>query len=900
MRIHFDRLSLRAKLALGFGAITCLICLGSIAVTGGGGQGASAVERYFESDARVADLGADSVAAMERARRYEKEFLLHARAAGREETAAAAAAQVAAQLETVRRHMASIRQLGGDPRNAETARAIETSTRLFEHSFMRVAHLHRRLASLSAGSPERRKALAEMQGSSNDYQTAADDIDAGLQQMRAHSGQALEHARTAARGAGAWPVWALAAAWGLSMLLALFLARLVMRGVKGVVDEGVRFAGRLAARDWSARVSVPRGRDEFAALATALNDMAGEMQGAHERELKRTAELERANRGLRVLFRCNEALVRASSEPQLLDAICRHLVEEGGYSFAWVGLPCQDELGTIRPAATAGDAALRGKLRFHCGSDTGQRGLAGNAIVREQQVLARAQYGMPAELGYTCGLALPLLHRGEALGALTLYSNDAAAFDGADIKLLRDLADDLAHGVAAMRDTVRRRLAEQAQDHQSRHDAVTCLPNRALFNERLQQATVHAARAGRRVAVLVLGLDRYREVRNRLGQEAGNALLKHVAGAMQSTLRGCDTVARLQGDEFAVVVSGLAATEDAMVVAAKLLAAAQKPLVVAEGVVSTTASVGISVHMCDGADPASLLCCANAAMVSAQAMGGNRMRYYAPEMNERASQLLALEADLRRGIENREMCVYYQPRAVLATGEIASAEALLRWRHPVRGMMAPAEFLPLAESSGLIVPLGVWVLREVCRQQRAWIDAGRAPAVVAVKLSPRQFREEGLATEIRQALSDYRLEPGRIELEITEATVMDKLDDAIARLRALQDIGVRLSLDDFGVGHSSLSRLRDLPVDSLKLDQSFVRNLTTDPADAAICQSIIDMAHHLHLTVIAEGVETQADAEHLRRAGCDEMQGHYLAHPQPAKEFARMLDRRGAPAVLCS
>lgn len=900
MRIHFDRLSLRAKLALGLGATICLVGLSHLAATAGGSRGVSAVEHYFNTDDRIADLGADSLAAMERARRYEKEFLLHARDAGREAAGAAAAAQLVAQLEAVRRHMASIRLLGGDPRNGEAARAIETSTRLYEHSFMRVVHLQRRLASLPGGSPEHRRVLADIMGSSNDYQTAVDDIDAELQQMRAQSGRELEHARAAVRGAGSSEVLFIAAAWVLGALLAVAIVRLLMRGVKGSVDDGVRFAGRLAARDWSARMPVPQGRNEFAALANALNAMASEMQDAHGRELKRTAELERANRSLRVLFRCNEALVRAPSEPQLLDAVCRHLMEEGGYPFAWIGLPCQDDLGTIRPAAMAGDGSQRGKLRFRCGRDAGLRGLAGNAIVREQQVLARAKYGVPVELGYACGLALPLVYRGEVLGALTLYSNDAAAFDGAEVKLLQDMADDLAHGMAALRDTVRRRLAEQALDYQARHDPVTCLPNRALFNERLQQASIHAARSGRRVAVLVLGLDCYRDVKRRQGHDAGNTLLKHVAGAMQSVLRGCDTVARLQGDEFAVLLSGLAASEDAMVVAAKLLAAVQKPLATAGALVSTTASIGIGVHMRDGADAATLLCCANAAMVSAQAMGGNRMRYYAPEMNERASQLLALEADLKRGIEHREMCVYYQPRAALKTGEIVAAEALVRWRHPVRGMLAPGEFIALAERAGLIVPLGTWVLREVCRQQRAWIDAGRAPVVVAVKLSPRQFREEGLAMEIRQALSDFRLEPGRIEVEIAESAVMDDLDDSIAKLRALHDIGIKLSLDDFGTGHSSLSRLRDLPVDRLKIDQCFVRNLTTDAADAAICQSIIDMAHNLHLTVLAEGVETLAHAEHLRRAGCDEMQGYYLAHPQPAKEFARMLDRRGAQTVLCS
>jgi len=332
-----------------------------------------------------------------------------------------------------------------------------------------------------------------------------------------------------------------------------------------------------------------------------------------------------------------------------------------------------------------------------------------------------------------------------------------------------------------------------------------------------------------------------------------------------------------------------------MTVAAKLMAAVQQPFLVNGMALSTTASVGISLHLRDGADTATLLCCANAAMVSAQAMGGNRMRYYAPELNERAVRLAALETDLVRALAQGDLAVHYQPRAMLATGGIVAAEALLRWRHPQWGMVPSCEFMAAAERSGLAVELGRWVMRDVCRQLRTWQDEGRQPPVVAIALTARQFRHATLEADLRSALAEFDVAPDRLELDVAESTVMHRLDDAIARLHALRAIGVRLTLEDFGAGNSSLGRLRELPVQALKIGQSYVRHLADNPADAAVCGSIITLAHNLELTVVAEGVESADSAQLLLEQHCDEIQGRYVAQALPAEDFAGLMAR---PVVM--
>jgi EAL domain-containing protein (putative c-di-GMP-specific phosphodiesterase class I) len=291
----------------------------------------------------------------------------------------------------------------------------------------------------------------------------------------------------------------------------------------------------------------------------------------------------------------------------------------------------------------------------------------------------------------------------------------------------------------------------------------------------------------------------------------------------------------------------------------------------------------------DGSDASGMLRSANSAMAHALGHGGNRFRFVAQDMNDRASRMFALEAELRRALVHNEFVLHYQPRAALSDDGLAGAEALVRWQHPTRGLVPPADFLPLAESSGLIVPLGAWVIREACRQQRAWRDAEVPMVPISINLSPRQFREEGLVEHIEVALEEYDVPSAMLSFEITEAMVKDNLDEAVAKLNELKTLGVRLSLGDFGTGHSSLARLRMLPVDQLKIDQSFVRQLGSEQADEAICRSIIDLGHNLNMQIVGEGVETLLQREWLRDHYCDEIQGCFFARPMAAEDLAQLL-----------
>ena len=700
----------------------------------------------------------------------------------------------------------------------------------------------------------------------------------------------LAPARAAIRELNRNDLFGVLSAGVMGALGALLVARLLVRNIRGSLDAGVRFAGVLAAGNHAARLPSISGSDELAALHDALNSMAEKLQAAHDQDQQQRAVLLRNNRTLRMLSRCHEALVRADSAEQLSAAVCRAVVEEGGYPLAWTG--------AIVPGGgrelLAGDIHGSAEARFAAADGGWQQGCpcGGVALEAVRDGQARRRRGDPGEFGFASALALPLrgAEQGDGPdGVLCVYSRDAAAFDQEEMALLQELADDLAFGFNSMREARKRRAAEQALAYQANHDPATGLANRTLFNDRLRQAMMAAERSGRKVAVLALTMDRYRGVKASLGHDACNAMLMHAADAMQSSLREGDTVARLLGNEFAVIVGDMARDEDVLPVAAKLLNAIKEPMRWQDNIITTTASIGIALMSKDGSDASSILRSANAAMAHALGLGGNRFRFYAPEMNERTSRMFALEAELRRALAHNELVLHYQPRAAMNDGSLAGAEALVRWQHPVRGLVPPGEFIPLAESSGLIVPIGAWVIREVCRQQRAWREAGLPMIPVAVNLSPRQFREDGLVEHIEVALEENDVPPALLGFEITESTVMDNLDDAVAKLNELKAIGIKLSLDDFGTGHSSLARLRELPVDYLKIDQTFVRQLGNEQADEAICRSIIDLGHNLNMQIVAEGVETLLQREWLRAHHCDEIQGYFYARPMPAGSLAQLL-----------
>jgi diguanylate cyclase (GGDEF)-like protein len=434
--------------------------------------------------------------------------------------------------------------------------------------------------------------------------------------------------------------------------------------------------------------------------------------------------------------------------------------------------------------------------------------------------------------------------------------------------------------------------------HVATHDALTGLPNRLLLADRLDQAIARAERHGQRFALIVVDLDRFKSINDSLGHMAGDELLKDVAQRLAKVLRKADTLARLGGDEFVLLLNEIDSPRDAETVAIKVLADFTRPAMISGLDLHISASLGISVSPDDGLDSEILLQHADAAMYHAKKSGRNAYQFFLPEMNAFARERLELENGLRRALDQREFVLHYQPKVDVRTGRIDSAEALVRWRHPKRGLVAPAQFIPLAEETGLILPLGEWVIREACRQAFAWQAAGLRPLRVAVNLSAQQFRQKNLVELVRSALTAARLEPQYLELELTESAVMDDAEQSISILRELSELGVRISVDDFGTGYSSLSYLRRLPLDKLKIDRAFIREVVTSRDDAEIVRAIVSLAHALRLQVIAEGVETPDQLEFLNSLGCDQYQGFHFSAPVPSNAFVAMLREHQAEAYV--
>ena len=441
--------------------------------------------------------------------------------------------------------------------------------------------------------------------------------------------------------------------------------------------------------------------------------------------------------------------------------------------------------------------------------------------------------------------------------------------------------------------------AAQQIQHLAFHDILTGLPNRQLFLDRLELAVASAHRAGNQLAVLFLDLDRFKIINDSLGHSMGDRLLQAVAERMREILRDIDTVTRIGGDEFTVLVPALHSADDAITVARKIRDAIKLPFVVDGRELFISTSIGIAMFPNDGVDPETLVKNADVAMYRAKAKGRDVFQLYTPMMNSRALEQLSLETGLRRGVVNREFLVHYQPIASMATGRIEAVETVIRWRHPELGILPPRDFIVLAEATGLIVPIGEWVLRSACSQVKLWHEAGHHGLRVAVNLSVRQLQQPDFVTLVSQILAGNDLPASSVEFEITESIAMQSDDGTIEKLRELKRMGMRISIDDFGTGYSSLSALRLFPVDSLKIDGSFVRDVTSDPDDAAIASAVIALAHSLKLTVIAEAVETEQQLEFLRAEQCDSWQGYLFSAPVPVEECTALLEAqrsKGGPS----
>jgi diguanylate cyclase (GGDEF)-like protein/PAS domain S-box-containing protein len=441
-------------------------------------------------------------------------------------------------------------------------------------------------------------------------------------------------------------------------------------------------------------------------------------------------------------------------------------------------------------------------------------------------------------------------------------------------------------------DITARKLSEQRIHHVAQHDVLTGLPNRSLLQDRLGQAIAYSMRSCHPVWVMLIDLDRFKFVNDSMGHKAGDVLLMTVAARLRSALRDTDTVARLSGDEFVVILTEHVDQKLSVDIVQRLMDSVAQPVMLGSKEFFVTCSIGVAVYPTDGAPPDSLIEHADIAMYRAKKLGRNNFQFYTPAMNEEAMERVRIEGALRNALERDEFVLHYQPQVDLATGEIVGMEALIRWQHPEMGMVAPSRFIGVAEETGLIVQIGAWVMRAACQQNRAWQDAGLGKLRVAVNLSARQFGAANLIADIRRVLAETGLAPACLEIELTESLFMTDVSLAVELLHGMKALGINLSIDDFGTGYSSLSYLSRFPIDVLKIDRSFVAEITRDSNDAAIVASIIALAHNLKLAVIAEGVETEEQLDYLRRHGCDEMQGYYFSRPLPAADFEQLVRQR--------
>jgi len=460
------------------------------------------------------------------------------------------------------------------------------------------------------------------------------------------------------------------------------------------------------------------------------------------------------------------------------------------------------------------------------------------------------------------------------------------------ITALQDPQGAVTHYVGVFHDITEIKRSEEKITHQAYHDALTGLPNRLLFNDRLKVALAHAQRKQLGLGVMFMDLDNFKNINDSLGHAVGDRLLQSVARRLSRWVREEDTVARLGGDEFIMLLQGIEDPDYSVHVAQRILESVAEPFRVGDQELFVTASIGITLFPHDGRDLETLVSNADMAMYRAKESGRNSYKLFTPAMNAQVVQRMAMERALRKALERREFRVYYQPKVDLETGGVVGVEALLRWMRPSVGLVGPDEFIPVAEDTGLIVPIGQWVLETACARAKLWHNQGHTDLQMAVNLSPRQFQQRNLVSMVKGILAETGLDPRCLELEITESVIMHSVEEAIVTLQELSELGVQLALDDFGRGYSSLYYLKRFPMNALKIDRSFVSDIAVDPDDASIVNTIISMSRSLKLKVVAEGVETSAQLDFLRQHQCDQMQGFLFSQPIPGQEITELLNRR--------
>jgi diguanylate cyclase (GGDEF)-like protein/PAS domain S-box-containing protein len=513
------------------------------------------------------------------------------------------------------------------------------------------------------------------------------------------------------------------------------------------------------------------------------------------------------------------------------------------------------------------------------------------------EVLGRSGLYMPPELIEQPGLvALRAALQAQTEGQAVLrYARKDGSLFWNELKIapVRDHSGRVTHYIGSQTDVSERIRQQDELARQANYDALTGLPNRGLLEQHLEQMIRQARRSGHLVGVAFIDLDHFKSVNDTIGHGVGDLLLQAAAERFKASIRSCDVVARLGGDEFVVVCPDIHALSDMEEVISRIYTNLRAPLVIGDDEIAVDASIGISGFPNDAASVNDLLKCADMAMYSAKAAGRGNLKFYKAEIGVRVTQRLGIEQELRRALVNQEFVLHYQPKINASTGIICGMEALIRWNHPKHGLVAPAHFIAIAEESKLIIPIGEWVLHEACRQNQAWVVAGLSDFPVSVNVSVGQFKHLDFSETVRRSLQASGMAAALLDLEITETLAMEGPEQFIAMLERIKNLGVSISIDDFGTGYSSLSYIKRFPIDVLKIDRSFVCDILGDADDAAICRTIISMAHNLNLRVVAEGVETLEQTRYLQQHACDELQGYLLCRPEPAAAIEQRLARRG-------
>jgi diguanylate cyclase (GGDEF)-like protein len=641
---------------------------------------------------------------------------------------------------------------------------------------------------------------------------------------------------------------------------------------------------------------------EFAELLQRLADNVSFALENFDRadEKARTEEQkERLGRMFAALSATNEAIMRAKSRTELFDLVCAAAATGGKFASTTIALakPDSDYLDVVATGGPAAVSARSVRMSTNEAHPEG-RGACGMAfrsgtacVINDYLADPRCQafHAQARKDGTESGASFPLFARGQVVGILVFVAIEKDTFTPEFAELLQRLADNVSFALENFARVDEKAQADQRIEYLASHDSLTNLPNRDMFNGLLRRTIDAAERYRRQFAVLFIDLDRFKIINDSLGHDAGDTLLVEIGGRLRRALRSSDVVARLGGDEFVVILEEAAERHEVERIASELLSVLSQPLQLSGHECHTTASIGIAMYPADGADMQTLTKNADMAMYLAKEDGKNGFRFFTREIKTQSIERLTLESALRRALERDQFSLHYQPKVDMASGQITGVEALLRWNHPELGLVSPGQFIPLAEETGLIVPIGRWVLKEACAQNMAWQRRGLRPVTMAVNLSPRQFADAHLLHDVDEALLASGMSPVLLQLEVTESMVMRNVARAIKVLDAVQSRGIRLAIDDFGTGYSSMSLMKQFPIDTIKIDRSFVRDLPVDTEDQAIAQAIISMGKALGMTVIAEGVETVEQEAFLRSHACDEMQGFLFSKPLPAREMANLL-----------